>query len=186
MAKRKTKKTKISNILPYSDEIAVAGGRKRKLVFDNRMLGYAEQYCKEREFELTAEEILQEAASVKVRAIYAVLFGALRSGNETYSLSVFNKEFRIDRIALYIEKIAKGLTEFLPESEKAYFPDEYKKSDEGGDMIGDYFDLARSALGMTDEEILDSSLRAIETKIKNKYGIDDDSNEGFIDSVPGF
>ena len=184
---RKKRKTKISDLIVYRDEITVNGSRKKKLVFNNRMLGYAEQYYMSKGFEKSSEDILKEAASVKLIAISAILYGAICAADSSYSVSQFSKDFKIDRIAEYIVKVAKGLTEFLPEKKNEQ-DDSAEKStaDNGGDMIGDYFELARKALGMTDEEILDSSLRIIAIKTESKLGIDDDSNAGYIDSVPGF
>ncbi len=183
---RKAKKTKISSLIVYEDEIKV-NGHTRRLVFNNRALGYAEQYCRQNGFELSGEELLDEVSRGVFRAIFAVLYGTVKAGHKGYTFSQFKSEFKIDGLVIYTEKIAKGLSEYL--FEKRELPDgiTLEADEKSSDIVGDYFELARKVLKMTDDEILNSSLRIIEQRLKFSLGIDEqDSKAGYIDSVPGF
>lgn len=185
MAKKKTtKKTKISSLLVYSDEIKLRG-YTRRLVFNNRALGYAEQYCNHNNIELPGEDLLIEVSERKLRAMFAVLYGTIKAANEKYTAEQFEREVKLDNLISYFEIITKGLEEYLPV--KRDVPPGLQGDGNGtGDLFGDYFELARQVLKMSDKQILDSSLRIIEERLKDSLGIEEDEKAGYIDSVPGF
>lgn len=182
--KKNVKKTKIASLLVYSDEIKLRG-YTRRLMFNNRALGYAEQYCKHNDIELPSEEILIEVSQRKLRAMFAVLYGAIKAANEKYTAEQFEREVKLDDFISYFDIVSKGLEEYLP-VKRDVTPGLQSDCNGTGDLFGDYFELARQVLKMSDKQILDSSLRIIEQRLKDSLGIEEDEKTGYIDSVPGF
>ncbi len=177
-------KAKISDLMIFTDEIKL-GGKTRRLAFDNRALGYAEQYCRHQGFPLDCERIIKECSELELRAVLACLYGTIKSADRQYTISRFVREINHEKAAEYFEKIAIGLARYLPDrSAKGKFNAEAVT--DSNDVIGDYFELARKVLKMSDEDILNSSMRLIENKLSLSLGIDEDSKAGYIDSIHGF
>lgn len=177
------KKLKVSDAMVFEDNIDL-GGRMRHLIWNNRAFGYAEQFMKCRNAERSAEEILKRALNLKVVDLSAILYGALKAGNKKYSLSQYEKDYRIDDFSKYILTVEKGLNSFLPSSGKR---DSSESSDGeiNGDFFGDYFEMARKALGMNEDDILNSSIKIIDNLLRQKLNLNEDE-EMYIDNIPGF
>lgn len=176
---------KISDLMILDDEVKL-GKKNRKMAFSNRALGYAEQYCKKQGFPLDTAEIIKECSRLELRSILACLYGAIRVKNDGYSTAIFIEEVKAENAAEYLEKVTTGLKNYLPEKSDT---EEATEAVDGidRDVIGDYIELARQVLKMTDEEMLDSSMRIIERKLSLTLGIENENNKmGYIDDVPGF
>lgn len=176
---------KISDLMIFTDEIKI-GKKIRQIAFSNRALGYAEQYCKAQGFPLNTAQIIKECSQLELRSILACLYGAARAKNEKYTIAKFTNELEAEKVTEYFEKVTSGLQMYLPEKSDTAETGEAADGAEK-DVIGDYFELARQVLKMTDEEILDSSMRIIERRLSLTLGIEKENNKtGYIDDVPGF
>ena len=177
-------KSKISDLMIFTDEINL-GGKRRILMFDNRALGYAELYSRQQGFPLDCERIIKECSEFELRSVLACLYGAVKSADQNYTIEKFIHEIKPEKATEYFEKVAVGLARYLPDrsAESASNPEAVTNSD---DVIGDYFELARRVLKMSDDDILNSSMRIIENKLSLSLGIDEDSKSGYIDGIPGF
>lgn len=176
---------KISDLMIFTDEIKI-GKKIRQIAFSNRALGYAEQYCKAQGFPLDTAQIIKECSQLELRSILACLYGAIRAKNEKYTIVRFTNELEAEKVTEYFEKVTSGLQMYLPEKSDTAETGEAADGAEK-DVIGDYFELARQVLKMTDEEILDSSMRIIEHRLSLTLGIEKENDKtGYIDDVPGF
>lgn len=178
---------KISDLMIFTDEIKI-GKKIRQIAFSNRTLGYAEQYCKAQGFPLDTAQIIKECSQLELRSILACLYGAIRAKNEKYTIVRFTNELEAEKVTEYFEKVTSGLQMYLPEKSDTAETETGETADgTEKDVIGDYFELARQVLKMTDEEILDSSMRIIERRLSLTLGIENGNNKtGYIDDVPGF
>lgn len=112
-------KTKVSDLIIFESNIKM-GSRIRPVKFSNKILGFAEQFYEAKGKMISAEEILKSAVRLRVPGVTAVLFGALKVANEKYSITQFEKEFKIEDFTNYIDIICNGLNHFLPDGNNAH------------------------------------------------------------------
>ncbi|MEG1550978.1 MAG: hypothetical protein RR355_01775 [Oscillospiraceae bacterium] len=108
----------IGNLIPFEIEVKI-GGKLRITKWNNYAFGYAEQYLKNDNVELSTEEILEEIGKKKFRSIKAILFGAIKSSNNEYCASQFQKDFNFEEVKNYIDVVIKGIENYLPDGKES-------------------------------------------------------------------
>ncbi len=110
---------KISDFKVFEAEILL-GSKKRKLRFDNEAVAEAELWQKRNcgDRKRTGEKILEGVAKANLLDVKALIFGTAKSANQKYCDAQFEKDFKLQCCAEYLDVLIDGINQFLPEAEK--------------------------------------------------------------------
>lgn len=90
----------------------------RKLKWCNNTILYAIEYYriiyKEK---ITYDLLLYELANTKMRAVIALLYGALKAANYRMDIITFGRIYRNENLKEYIDAVIEGMQAYLPEPE---------------------------------------------------------------------
>ena len=92
--------------------------RVRKLKWCNNTILYAIEYYrivyKEK---MTYDLILNEIENTKMRAVLALLYGALKAADDRIDITTFGRIYKNDFLKEYIDAVVEGMEAYLPEPE---------------------------------------------------------------------
>ena len=92
--------------------------RVRKLKWCNNTILYAIEYYrivyKEK---MTYDLILHEIENTKMRAVLALLYGALKAADDRIDITTFGRIYKNDFLKEYIDAVVEGMEAYLPEPE---------------------------------------------------------------------
>ncbi len=110
----------MSNSLELRTNSAVVeiGGKAYQLDFDPQALSFAEQvYEEEYGSDVNAAVIIQEVFAAKMRAVSAIIYGALRSAGNKILWNVFTKTiFTYDHFEALLDAAMRGIDSMMPKS----------------------------------------------------------------------
>lgn len=92
--------------------------KERTLAWTNSAIINAIQFYKElSEEEVKADQIRMELKEGKLRAIQALLFGALKAEQPSMTIKLFGDIYKTDRLAYYVSAVLDGMIHYLPEAD---------------------------------------------------------------------
>lgn len=151
----------ISEYSIYENEV-ILGSRVRLARWNNDAIAHAEFYAGFRKMkESTGEKLLRSACAGKIQAVRALLYGALKAKNSSYTIAKFEQEFQHRRLPEYMVAVAEGVAMYLP-SPSATEEEKTTTIDTAGEhFLSDFAAMGVSALRMSRQQIADSSPRCI-------------------------
>lgn len=69
------------------------------------------------EVDITADALLAELQSKKLRAIQALLFGAIKVSNPEFTTDMFAKIYKPENLSEYVAVVLNGMVHYYPEPE---------------------------------------------------------------------
>lgn len=145
----------------------------RKLKWNNNAIIMALRYYHTvLKKKITYDDLMEELKDGKASGVLSMLYGAVCAADSSITLPVFNDIYKAEHLKEYITAVYEGIKEYLPEPEikdtgedlDPSWPDtqsQVKKSQTEKTDWGYWIWIAKSKLGMTMEEIKETSLRAI-------------------------
>ena len=98
----------------YPLENTAVFDRERRLLWNNAAILHAINYYKRQGVAAEYETVLDELRDGKLRAIQALLFGALKASDERITIQRFEKIYRAELLAEYVACVLDGMTQYLP------------------------------------------------------------------------
>lgn len=90
----------------------------RRLKWCNATILYALEYYRTvQQAEIDYDTLMAELQSVKMRAVIALLYGALRANDGNMDLKTFGTVYKTEKLAGYIDAVIDGIKHYLPEPE---------------------------------------------------------------------
>lgn len=92
--------------------------RVRKLKWCNNTILYAIEYYRIIFKEKTDyDRIMKELQDKKMRAVIALLYGAIKAANNKINIMVFGRIYKNENLKEYIDAVIEGMEAYLPEPE---------------------------------------------------------------------
>lgn len=166
------------NEIPLADTVRIAR-------WDNKAVCNALFYIEALGENTETEELLQKALTRNIPALKALIFGALKSKNPSYTAQQFKREFKIEQLLQCYGKAVKGVLHYLPDKQgKTQAENNEPDGIKSASFINDYAELAASALKMRREDILNASPRSISAIVKAFLGEENLKDEYYGDEIP--
>ncbi len=177
---------RITDFAIFENEIPIANTRTRTARWDNQAICNAVFYTEAFGEPAEAEEILQKAMLQNIFALKALIFGALKSKEPSYTLEQFKKEFQLTLLSQCFKKVVVGIEHYLPTTEQTKQQTEALESDslESASFLNDYAELAVYALKMRQEDVLYASPRSVCAMLNGLVGAENLKDEYYGDEIP--
>lgn len=106
----------IGDFVAYQNKVTL--DKERTLLWSNAAIVNAIQFYKELAGEeVKADQIRKELREGKLRAIQALLFGALKAEQDTMNIKLFGDIYKSERLAFYVNAVLDGMIHYVPEAE---------------------------------------------------------------------
>lgn len=107
----------ISDFYPYKNTVMM--DKERTLEWSNGAMLEAIKYYKDvSEEDVTFDFIQTELYASKLRAVQALLFGALRAEQPAFTLKMFGEKYRHENLESYVQAVFDGMVHYFPDSDK--------------------------------------------------------------------
>lgn len=102
----------LTDLFPF--ENSASFDRDRQLKWCNAAVLHAMAYCKQiSDIDLSYEQMLDELREGRLRAIQALLYGALKAGDDRVTVKRFGDIYKTGNILQYVEAVIDGMAHYL-------------------------------------------------------------------------
>jgi len=106
----------LTDFFPIENSVQL--DRDRQLKWSNAAILHAIQYYQEIcGIKVAYENILDELRAGTLRAIQALLYGALKAADDRITIKLFGKIYRPANLEQYVLAVASGMSHYMPDSE---------------------------------------------------------------------
>lgn len=111
------KATELQDFYAYENEATF--DKVRRLKWCNDTFRYAIEYYNGLGIDMDVDSILSEITGVKIRAVLALLYGALRAEYPKVTIGYFNHVYQNNNITEYIDVVIDGIKHYMAEPDKS-------------------------------------------------------------------
>ncbi len=172
---------RLTDFAIFTNEIQLKGVR-RQARWNNRAVVCAAFYAGAHGQDVEAEQLIEGALTGDSFCVKALVYGALKANNRSYTQALFEREFRPTLLNAYFIQTTAGLAHYLPDEETTAQREADGGETAGASFLNDFAELAVQALHMGREDVLNASPRSIsamlsafmaEENLKEEYFGDD-------------